>query len=146
MREKADAISQTKLTRREAYIAYITRVIPAVTYLLALTRFTVQQCKTIAKAIEKVILPQMGLNCNMPKEVIYGPQEYGGLSFPRIETVQDQKGISHWIKHLRWGKEIGDDFKILLSAAQLTSGLTVPILDDVDIELPYLEEGVISHL
>ena len=88
----------------------------------------------------------MGLNRNMPKEVLYGPQEYGGLSFPTIETVQDQKGISHWIKHLRWGKEIGDDFKILLSAAQLTSGLTVPILDDVDIELPYLEEGVISHL
>ena len=88
----------------------------------------------------------MGLNRNMPKEVLYGPQEYGGLSFPTIETVQDQKGISHWIKHLRWGKEIGDDFKILLSAAQLTLGLTTPILDDVDIELPYLDEGVISHL
>ena len=52
----------------------------------------------------------------------------------------------HWIKHLQWGKEIGDDFKILLSAAQLTSGLTTPILDNVDIESPYLEEGVISHL
>ena len=91
MQEKADAISRANLTRQEAYIAYITRVIPAVTYPLALTQFTVQQCKTIARAIEKVILPQMGLNRNMPKEVLYGPQEYGGLSFPTIETIQDQR-------------------------------------------------------
>ena len=91
MREKADAISQTKLTRREAYIAYITRVIPAVTYLLALTRFTVQQCKTIAKAIEKVILPQMGLNRNMPKEVLYGPQEYEDCHSQQLKQYKTRR-------------------------------------------------------
>ena len=93
-----------------------------------------------------MILPKIGFNRNTPKAVLYGPQEYGGMAFPTIETIQDQKGISHWVKHLRWGKEIGEDFKILLSAAQLTSGLTTPILDSVDLEIPYLEEGVISHL
>ena len=76
------------------------------TYSLALTQFTDKQCKKIATVIEKVILPKMGINRNIPKAVLYGPQEYGGLAFPTIETMQDQKGISHWIKFLQWGRKL----------------------------------------
>ena len=146
MKEKATKLKHAFLTRREAYIAYITRVIPAVTYPFALTRFTVKQCSDLAKVIEKVILPKMGINRNFPKAALYGPHEYGGMAFQSIETIQDQKMITHWIRHLRWGKEIGNDFKITLSAAQLISGLTTPILDNVKPDLPHLEDGVIPHL
>ena len=68
------------------------------------------------------------------------------MAFPTIETIQDQKGISHWLQHLRWGKEISEDFKIALSAAQLALGLTTPLLNDVELNFPYLNEGVMSHL
>ena len=44
------------------------------------------------------------------------------------------------------GGEIGTDLKITLSAAQLTSGLVTPILDDTELDLPHLEDGVILHL
>ena len=82
----------------------------------------------------------MGINRHFPKAALYGPQEYGGMAFPTIETIQDQKCITHWMRHLRWGQEIGTDFKITLSAAQLTSGLTTPILDDTELDLPHLED------
>ena len=95
MKEKATKLKHAFLTCWEAYIAYITRVIPAVTYPFALTRFTVKQCSDLAKVIEKVILPKMGINRNFPKAALYGPHEYGGMAFQSIETTQDQKMITH---------------------------------------------------
>ena len=68
------------------------------------------------------------------------------MAFQSIETIQDQKMIIHWLHHLRWGKEIGNDFKITLSAAQIISGFTTPILDNVEPDLPHLEDGVVLHL
>ena len=50
------------------------------------------------------------------------------------------------VKTLAMGGEIGTDLKITLSAAQLTSGLVTPILDDTELDLPHLEDGVILHL
>lgn len=103
MRDIASKIKHSFLRRHEAYLAYITRVIPSVTYPFALTSFTVAQCKKLSATIEQVILPKMGINRNFPKAALYGPHELGGMAFPTIETIQDQKCITHWLKHLRWG-------------------------------------------
>ena len=100
----------------------------------------------MATTIEKVILPKMGINQNTSKAVVYGPHELGGKEFPTTKTTQAQKGITHWLRHLRWDKEIANNFCITLSAAQLSLGLTTPILDDVATNIPYLEEGIMSHL
>ena len=77
---------------------------------------------------------------------MYGLHELGGMEFPIMETIQAQKGIAHWLRHLRWGKEIANDFLITLSTAQLLSGLTTPILDDLALNIPHLKEEVMSHL
>ena len=100
----------------------------------------------LATTIEEVILPKMGINRNTPKAVVYGPHELGRMKFLTMETIQAQKGITHWLRHLQWDKEIANNFLITLSAAQLSLGLTTPILDDVALNIPYLEEGVMSHL
>ena len=103
MRDIASKIKHSFLRQHEAYLAYITRVIPSVTYPFALTSFTVTQCKKLSATIEQVILPKMGINRNFPKAALYGPHELGGMAFPTMETIQDQKCITHWLRHLRWG-------------------------------------------
>ena len=65
----------------------------------------------------------MGINQSTPKAAVYGVHKLGRMEFSTMETIQEQKGISHWIHHLRWGREISKDFLITLSAAQLSSGL-----------------------
>ena len=100
----------------------------------------------MAVAIEKVTLPKMGINRHTPKAVVYGQHKLGGMVFSTIETIQDQKEIIHWLRHLRLGKETSKDFKITLSAAQLSSGLTKSLLNNMELDLPYPEEGKISHL
>jgi len=82
----------------------------------------------------------------MPRVVVYGPTELGGISYPSLETIQDQKGISLFLRQLQCDKDVAIDLRILLSRAQLDSGLMHPIMDATKIKVPYLEEGLISHL
>jgi hypothetical protein len=63
-----------------------------------------------------------------------------------METIQDQKDISLFLRQLQWHKENAQDIKIVLSQAQLDSGLTDPILEDTKTWTPYLEEGLIQHI
>jgi hypothetical protein len=63
-----------------------------------------------------------------------------------MSTIQDVKGISHFIKHLQQNKEVGTDLRLLLSAAQIHSGLTTHLMDNVTDHLTYLEDGHIAHL
>ena len=55
-------------------------------------------------------------------------------------------GIGHLVRHLRWGKEIGQYLKILISQGQLHSGLNEPILKCPEMEMHYLEPDHISHI
>jgi hypothetical protein len=70
----------------------------------------------------------------------------GGFNFPSLETIQDQKNIMLVMRQLQLGQELATDLRIVISQAQLESGLTSFILDDIKHNLTYLEEGFIAHL
>ena len=60
--------------------------------------------------------------------------------------IQDQKGITLLLRQLQWGQENAQDIKIVISQAQLDSGLTEPILEDTKTWTPYIKEGLIRHI
>jgi hypothetical protein len=95
--------------------------------------------------LDNVFLPKLGINRNMKGIAVYAPLDLGGISFPSIETIQDQKGITLFLQQLQWGKEVAGDLHILISRAQLDSGLVHLIMDDTTLPVPYLEPGLISH-
>ena len=130
----------------ETWLAFVTRVLPKVTYPFMLTRFTKKQLYRILVILDNVVLPKMGVNRKMARAVVYGPLDLGGIGYPSMSTIQDVKGISHFIKHLQWNKEVGTDLRLLLSAAQLHSGLTTQLMENVTNHLTYLEDGHITHL
>ena len=72
-------INQTRLTQYEAWITYLTQVLPKVTYPFVATRFTIKQLHRLAVIIDNVILPKMKINRKTPRAVVYGPKEYGGI-------------------------------------------------------------------
>ena len=97
------------LTGQMAWLALVTRVIPKVTYCFGLTRFTKQQLHRIAVAIDNVFIPRLGINRHIKRIVVYVPEELGGINFPSIETIQDQKGITLLVRQLQWDEEIATD-------------------------------------
>ena len=139
-------ISTATLTTTEAWLMLMTRIIPRVTYPFMLTSFSAKQLKKIAVAIDNVILPKLKINRHTPRAMVYAPVDFGGMDIPSIATIQDQKGISHFVRHLQWGREISKDTRIVLSQVQLESGLVEPIMEQPSLELTYLEHGHIAHL
>ena len=145
-RDSVRKVATATLSVTEAWILLTTRILPKVTYPFMLTRFTVKQLYRLSVTIDNIILPKMKINRKMARAPIYAPEELGGLNYPHIGTIQDQKGISHFVKHLKWGKEIGTDLRILLSHAQINSGWVTPLMEDTALAITYMEEGMISHL
>ena len=68
MRELCDRISSAQLTEKEVRQALYQRLIPNLEYKMRLTSLTKKQCKLMNTLNIQVILPQMRLNRNMPKQ------------------------------------------------------------------------------
>jgi hypothetical protein len=64
-----------------------------------------------------------------------------------METIQDQQRASlFFCANYNGGQENSQDIKIVISQAQLGSGLTEPILEDTKTWTPYIKEGLIRHI
>jgi hypothetical protein len=142
----AKRVSTNNLPPQDAWLGLKTRALPKICYPFGLTRFTTKQLKKIGSVINNAFLHKIGFNRKTPRVLLYAPAEYGGFEFPYMETIQDQKGISLFLRQLQWDKENAQDIKIVLSQAQLDSGLTEPILEDTRTNTSYIEEGLIQHL
>jgi hypothetical protein len=125
----AKKVSTCTLPQKDAYLALKTRVLPKICYPFGLTRFTRKQLKKIGSTINNVFLQWIGFNRKMPWVVLYAPAKFGGFDFPCMETIQDQKGISLILRQLQWNKENAKDIRIVITQAQLDSGLVDPILE-----------------
>ena len=78
----------------------------------------------------------MGVMRKMARAIVYASIELGGI-YDTHTLVQSRTRR----KHLKWGKEIATDIRILLSHAQLHSGLVEPVLEAPQYELAYLVDG-----
>ena len=142
----SEKVMSTRFHLGEAWTALTVCTLPSITYTFSVTRFTKQQLHRLAVLIDNAFLPKLGINRKMKRIAVYAPVELGGINYPSIESIQDQKGISLFVRELQAGKEIATDLKILLSLAQLESGFVQPILEETSLQAPYLEPGIISHL
>ena len=70
-------------------------------YKLHLPYHTKKESNTVNSVIPTVILPGLQLNRHMPRAVVYGPMEYGGLELPEVYTRQDQLQVPNLIKQLQ---------------------------------------------
>ena len=126
----AKKVQTTRFYVHEAWTALKMNVLPSITYSFPITRFTKAQLLRLSRVLDNVFLPELGVNRKMKRIAVYAPLEYGGINYPCIETIQDQKGIGLVMRQLQWGKDISHNLRILIQTAQLESGMTTPILDD----------------
>ena len=87
-------------------------------YPLPLTTFTVNQLHIIQKPIIYQLLPKMGMNRNMPREVIFGPRLFGGREFVDLRPEQPILHLKTTISHMRGGEHVGKTLKITLNDMQ----------------------------
>ena len=121
------------------------RILPRITYSMAVTTFSEKQCKGLNTTIDQVMLNKLNVHRNMPKLVIYSPLKWGGLNYPSFQVIQDQKGLLYFLQQLRWNGTIPNDMLVVLSGVQLMSGLVTPIFENTNANLNYIPHGWFVH-
>ena len=114
-KECAAKAASATLTHVDAWLGLKTRVIPKVCYPFSLTRFTKRQLGLLSSTLYPVFLPKIGVNRNTSRKVVETPISMGGMGLPSMESIQDYKNISLFVRQLQWDKEGANILRILLS-------------------------------
>ena len=81
-------IKKSCLTPTEAHLAYSVYYQPMIEYPLSITTFTDKQCDTIHRQFIFRCIPKIGMNCHMPRAVVFGPLRYGGRNLFDLKVKQ----------------------------------------------------------
>ena len=138
-RELAILAAGTRTTHDTARTGYSVIVCPKLEFPLAVTEFTQDQCDMISSPILRVFLPKMGYNRNMPREVVYGPVEMGGLGLHDFYIEQGIRQISALVGHLRQNSETGRMMRIELEWCQIQAGTSEALLLHPQSDIDYVE-------
>ncbi|KAL7536722.1 hypothetical protein ACHAWF_007008 [Thalassiosira exigua] len=118
------------LNQSEAWIMLTRRLIPQTTYGMRLPQFNQKQCHKLDVQVMRVFLPLLKVNRKMPRAVVHGPLQYGGMNILKHSALQDQWGLHYFVQSLRWDKIVANDILTVLDAYQQVSGQKLQRLHD----------------
>jgi len=117
--EYAGLLSNSSLTRCEAYFSFVLYFFPKISYYLPLTTFTQKESKYIQAPAMSAFLPKIGLNRHTSRSIINGPASYGGLQIHDVYTEQGIGQTRLLIGHLRKGDQTSKLLLVAMSIMQL---------------------------
>jgi hypothetical protein len=136
---RARQLATSPLDQKESWTYYHSVYLPSVSYALPVGHLPSPLLANIQAPAIRTFLPKCGYNRNMPRVVVFGPQEYGGIEFWHFAVEQGAGLIDYFLKFWRTDGEAGSLLRIALSWNQLMAGISWPILQNVTTPLPHLE-------
>ena len=122
-----------------ARVGYLMMVCPMIEYPLTVTQFSQKECDMIVSPVLRTCLSKMGYNRNMPKEVVFGPVELGGLGMHDLYIEQGIRQILALVGHLRQNSETSKMMTIELQWCQVQAGTSDHLLESPSTEIDYIE-------
>ena len=138
-RELALQIAGSTMASDTARLGYFMMVCPKLEYPLAVTQFTQQQCDNITSPVLRASLSKMGYNCNMPKEVIYGPPALFGIGLHDYYIEQGIHQLLAFFGHTRQDSETSKMMQIELQWCQVQAGTRKHLLAEPSDAIDYIE-------
>ena len=121
-RELAGRLLVSPLNIAHSWQAYYSRWKPAITYCLPITTFTAKECKTIQSPFFNVLLPKLGINRHMPRDLLHGPTQLAGLNLVNLEAEQLSMHVSGIISQIRKKDRVGETMLACIDALQIYLG------------------------
>jgi ribonuclease HI len=134
------------MSAETARLGYRTVVCPRLEFPLAVTHFTQVQCDKIMSPVLNACLSKMGYNRCMPREVVYGPQELGGIAAHDYYIEQGIAQIGALVGHLRQNSDTGDMMRCEMAWCQLQAGVDEEILLSPATDIGYIESCWITSI
>jgi len=107
---------------------YQVRYKPVIHFCLPITTFSAKQCGAIQCQFYKAMLPKLGINRNMKRDVIYGPYELGGLNLTDLKVEQLAQLVHRLIGNVRKRGNLGNIILMTFNSYQLHIGTEQPFL------------------
>ena len=127
-------------SRNDIVFGIKTSLYPSLTYGLMATALNSQQAHEVFKLVRKYAMSQMGYNTNMPKEIVHGPNRYGGMGLGDIYTVQGTEHVKVLLDEMSSQSPTRKLLRILHPEHQLECGQSTTLYD-----MPYAEiEGFLT--
>lgn len=123
-RELAGLLVVAPLNISLSWQVYYCRWKPSITYCLPITTFTSKECKKIQSPFFNALLPKLGINRNMPRDLLHGPSHVAGLGLVNLEAEQLSMHVSGLIAQIRKGDRVGQTMLASIDAMQIYLGTT----------------------
>jgi len=124
------------LTRREAIMFFHGIFLPSITYPMAATSFTEEECSQIEGNFLKALLPAAGYGRSMAKAIRQAPVEWGGAGFRPLYGEQMVATITTAMKHIRADTPAGKMLLMNLTWSQAYAGISTPLWKDPTAKCP----------
>ncbi|KAI2496025.1 hypothetical protein MHU86_18498 [Fragilaria crotonensis] len=151
LRKKSDTSTEflwkCHLTTVEAWTFYYACYLPSIGYPLSCSALTYAQLDRVQRTAMTIIVAKCGFNRNTKREIIYGPQAYGGANFRHLYMHQGVGQITTFMRHWRQDQTIpGKLLKCAVAWTQMTAGTSYSIFQRVYEDLPHLESKWLASM
>ena len=133
-------LRRSSLTKSEVRTAYRSMYLPKMCYGASVTSFTEEQSWAVERNAVRAFLSALGYNPNMPRLLVFAPDDLGGVGLTTIKTEQGVDHVKALIRHIRADATVGHLMQILMRTSQLISGRSTDIFLHPDIDLRYIAE------
>jgi hypothetical protein len=114
----AGAILQIFMQHYNATTVYNCYYVASISYTIAATRLSLEQCKTIQIPVVCATLNNMKINRNFARAIVFGPKYLGGMSLSHLHTLQGIRRFQCFIGHLENNYGVGKIMRIFIEATQ----------------------------
>jgi hypothetical protein len=121
-RAMAGRLQVSPLNIAMSWQVYYCRWKPAIVYCLPITTFTENECKRIQSPFYNVLLPKLGVNRNMPRDLLHGPAQVAGLGLINLEAEQLSLHVTGLITQIRKRDKVGKTMLASIDALQIYLG------------------------
>jgi hypothetical protein len=109
--------------RGEIAMVYNVFYMPSLGYGTPTMILTKKDCEEIQIPVVNAILPKMGIAPSVPRSVVFGTAQFGGLVLTHLAELQGHTCLQYLLGHLRCGNATGRLMKMLLEYTQLDAGV-----------------------
>jgi hypothetical protein len=140
-KEYIEAIINSTLNRGEGLIAYNSYYMASLSYGTSVTSLNLKECEELQRPVVNAILPNMAVNKNTSRIVVFGTSKYGGLGLDHLTVVQRFGQLQYLIGSLRTQDTTVDLYQMILAYTQLEYGTVTPKLEA---EFPRYEQTILT--
>jgi hypothetical protein len=115
--------------------------LPSINFGIGSTLMAPDQLNTMQRPMMNAILPKMGYSSKTCRHIVFGPAKHLSTGARDMATERGVQQTLLLLKHIRTNTALSTLLRIGLEWFQLHAGISRPILECPDLEIPYLEVG-----